>query len=138
MLVLALSTLPMIPEPKTKPAPSMQAPANTGMATAITKHLVPGPAWSPELGRREPALPCLQIQKTQFQLPASQTQSSTRVHGGGVAQDCVCLRCNLLDSPSTLTAQLCAFGMCQESEQSVSHRQRTQLQPAWSCRTQAQ
>ena len=109
-----------------------------------TKHLVPGPAWSPELGRREPAL-CLQIEKAQFQLPASQAQpiaqgcrseqllaanmqgcktfhanrgssqaffvmlmAYARIklwqkHGVGVAQECMCLRCKLLDSPSALT-----------------------------------
>ena len=78
MLVLALPTPPMMWEPKTRPAPNMQASASTGMATAITKHLVPGPAWSPELGRREPALPCLQIQKTQSHLPASQAQSTAQ------------------------------------------------------------
>ena len=59
------------------------------------------------------------------------------VHGGAVAQEYISLRCNLLDSPSTLTDQLRAFGMCQGSGQSASHRQRTQLQPAWSCRKQA-
>ena len=66
------------------------------------------------------------------------TINCTRVHGGGVAQECVCLRCSLLGSPTTLTDQLCAFGMHQGSGQSTSHRQRTQLQPAWSCRAQAE
>ena len=66
------------------------------------------------------------------------TINCTRVHGGGVAQEFVCSRCSLLDSPLTHTAQLCAFGMYQGSGQSASHRQRTQLQPAWSCRTQTQ
>ncbi len=144
MLALPLPILPMTWEPKSRPAPIMQAPASTGMATAITKHLVPGPAWSPELGRREPAL-CLQIEKAQFQLPASQAQpiaqgcrseqllaanmqgcktfhanrgssqaffvmlmAYARIklwqkHGVGVAQECMCLRCKLLDSPSALT-----------------------------------
>ncbi len=75
MLVLTLLTLPRIWGPKSRPAPKIQAPASTGMATAITKHFFPGPRWSPELGRREPALLSLQIQKTQFQLAASQAQS---------------------------------------------------------------
>ena len=78
MLVLPLLHLPRIWEPKTSPAPKMQAPARTGMATAITRHFCPGPRWSPELGRREPALLSLQIQKTQLQLPASHSCS---LHG---------------------------------------------------------
>ncbi len=78
MLALPLPTLPMMWEPKSRPAPIIQAPASNGMATAITKHLVPGPAWSPELGRREPALHCLQIEKAQFQLQDSQAQSTAQ------------------------------------------------------------
>ncbi len=78
ILVLHLLALPRIWEPKSTPAPKTQAPASTGMATAITKHFVPGPAWSPELLGREPAPPSLQIQKTQFQLAASHSCS---LHG---------------------------------------------------------
>ena len=48
------------------------------MATAITRHFCPGPRWSPELGRREPGLLSLQIEKTQLQLPASHSCS---LHG---------------------------------------------------------
>ncbi len=61
MLVFHLLALPKIWEPKSTPAPNMQAPVSTGMATAITKHFVAGPAWSPEFLVRKPALLSLKL-----------------------------------------------------------------------------
>ena len=79
MLVLTLLNFPMTRGPKSKPAPRMQAPASTGIATDITMHFLPGPAWSAGLlGRREPALLSLQTQETQFQPAASQVQSNAQ------------------------------------------------------------
>jgi len=75
MLVLTLLNFPMTQGPKSKPAPRMQAPASTGIATDITRHFLAGVAWSAGLlGRREPALLSLQTQETQFQPAASQVQ----------------------------------------------------------------
>ncbi len=61
-----------------KPAAKIQAPASTGTATDITRHFLAGVAWSAELGQRELALLFLQMQETQFQLPASQVQSNAQ------------------------------------------------------------
>lgn len=56
MLVLTLLTLPSIWGPKSRPAPKIQAPASTRMATDMTMHFFPEPRWSPEAGRRDRSL----------------------------------------------------------------------------------
>ena len=81
MLVLTLLTLPRIWGPKSRPAPKLQAPASTGMATDITMHFFPEPRWSPELGRRDRSLLSLQMQDTVSACSFTTTSKCTKGAG---------------------------------------------------------
>ena len=81
MLVLTLLTLPRIWVPKSRPAPKIQAPASTRMATDMTMHFFPEPRWSPESGRRDRSLLSLQIQDTVSACSFTTTSKCTKGAG---------------------------------------------------------